>query len=311
MAARSPRQRILVIKHGALGDFILAIGPFAAIRAQHRRDEIVLLTTAPYARLAEVSPYFDRVWVDTRPPWWSPGAVLRLRRRLRGAGFARVYDLQTSHRSSAYYRLFGRAKPEWSGIARGCSHPHRNLRRDTMHTIERQREQLADAGIAEVPAPDLGWLDGDLAGLDLPARFVLIVPGGAAHRPAKRWPPAAFAALIERLAAMRLGAVLLGGVADREAIEAIHELAPGAIELCGKTSLGQIAALARRASAAIGNDTGPMHLIAALGCPSVVLFSRESDPELSAPRGPSVRIIAVDDLATLAPDVVTASITLR
>ncbi|MSO74370.1 MAG: lipopolysaccharide heptosyltransferase family protein [Alphaproteobacteria bacterium] len=309
MAGRAPRQHILVVKHGALGDFILAMAPFAAIRAQHKDATITLLTTLPFAALAASSPYFDDVWVDERPPFWSFATIFALRRRLRDGDFTRVYDLQTSRRSSMYFHLFAYPKPEWSGMARGCSHPHRNASRDTMHTLERQRDQLREAGIPEVPAPDLNWLDGDLSGFALPSRFALIVPGGAPHRPAKRWPPTAYAALITRLATLGLGAVLLGGAADRAAIGAIREIAPAAIDLCGRTSIGQIAALARRSAITVGNDTGPMHLIAALDCPSIVLFSRASDPTLSAPRGPAVQIIAVDDLATLTPDTVSAAIT--
>ena len=49
-----------------------------------------------------------------------------------------------------------------------------------------------------------------------------------------------------------------------------------------------IAALARKAAAAVGNDTGPMHLIAVVGCPVIALFSGLSDPAQSAPRGKSV-----------------------
>lgn len=311
MAGIVPRQRILIIKHGALGDFILALGPFAAIRAHHRDANIVLLTTAPFAALVYSSPYFDEIWVDTRPPIWSVAAIYALRRRLRGGNFTRVYDLQTSRRSSVYLRLFGRPAPEWSGIAPGCSHPHRNQSRDRMHTLERQQDQLRDAGIPDVRAPDLGWLDGNLSEFVLPPRFALIVPGGAPHRPAKRWPPEAYATLITKLATSGVAAVLLGGPADSAAIKAIRAEAPMAIDLSERTSIGHIAALARRAAGAIGNDTGPMHLIAALHCPSVVLFSRASDPKLSAPRGPLVRIIAVDDLATLTPDAVSAAINLR
>ena len=68
--------------------------------------------------------------------------------------FVRVYDLQTSDRSSFYFRLFRRPKPEWSGIAAGCSLRHTNSQRDSLHTIERQREQLAMAGIDAVPLPN-------------------------------------------------------------------------------------------------------------------------------------------------------------
>ncbi len=135
-------SRILVIKLGALGDFVLAFGPFAAIRAAHPDAEITLLTTPPFAELARAAPWFDRVVTDTRPPPWHLPGLLRLRRALRG--FDRVYDLQTSGRSGWYFRLAGR--PAWSGIARGCSLPHANPGRNAMHTLERQREQLAMAG---------------------------------------------------------------------------------------------------------------------------------------------------------------------
>lgn len=308
-ATRHPR--VLIIKHGALGDFVLAIGPFSAIRRHHADAELVLLTSAPYAALARASPYFDEVWVDERPSLFQPRGILHLRRLLREGGFSCVYDLQTSGRSSGYYHLFGRPRPEWSGIARGASHPHRNPKRDAMHTVERQREQLGDAGIVEVPPPDIGWLDGDLARFTLPARFALLVPGGAAHRPRKRWPPSAYAGLAGMLEARGIASVLIDAAVDRSALDAIGAAAPGVVDLGGRTSLGQIAALARRAAIAIGNDTGPMHLIAAAGCPCVVLYSRASDPALTAPQGVQVKIIAVDDLARLPPETVAAALTPR
>ena len=59
-------SRLLVIKLGALGDFVQAMGPAAAIRAHHPDAEITLLTTAPFAELARAAPYFDRVWIDER-----------------------------------------------------------------------------------------------------------------------------------------------------------------------------------------------------------------------------------------------------
>ena len=49
--------------------------------------------------------------------------------------------------------LLGRPAVEWSGIAPGCSHPHGNPRRDSLHTIERQAEQLAAAGIGVLQRP--------------------------------------------------------------------------------------------------------------------------------------------------------------
>ena len=305
----SAQRRILVIKLGALGDFVQAFGPFSAIRRHHADATISLLTTAPFAGLAERSGWFDAVILDTRPAWWRLDAILDLRRRLHDVRPDRVYDLQTSDRSSAYFRLFGRPRPEWSGIAGGCSHPHDNPQRDLMHTIDRQAEQLRAAGVAPDPAPDLGWLDADVSRFGLPAGFILLAPGGAVHRPEKRWPHVP--QLARRLAGAGHLPVLLGTAADEAALAAIRAECPDARDLSGQTSLFEIAGLARRAAAAVGNDTGPMHLIAATGCPSTVLFSHASDPALCAQRGPSVRILRRPDLADLDSEEVEAHMTLR
>jgi ADP-heptose:LPS heptosyltransferase len=240
-----------------------------------------LLTTAPFAELARRSPWFDEVVVDPRPSWWNFPAIARLRGLLRG--FDLVYDLQTSARSSRYFRLAGR--PAWSGIAAGSALLHSNPDRDRMHTLERQREQLALAGITCFPSPDLSWLGGDVPA-DMPAANAVLVPGAAAHRPRKRWPVARFADLAQRLAAGGLVPVVLGSAAEAPLAAAIRAACPAAIDLTGRTDLPAIAAIARRARVAIGNDTGPMHLAAAVGCRCVVLFSDDSDPSLTAPRGP-------------------------
>lgn len=278
--------RILVIKLGALGDFVQAFGPFAAIRAHHPDAEITLLTTRPYAALAAASPYFDHVWIDDKPKMWQVPKVLKLRRQLASGHFRRVYDLQTSDRSSWYFRLMG-GEVEWSGIAAGCDMPHANPDRDHMHTIERQAEQLAMAGIDAVPPPDLAWTESaaDIGRFGLPGRFALLCPGGAAHRPAKRWPAECFAEAARWLAGAGVTPVLLGTDAERAEIDIIRAACPAALSLAGKTGFLDILGLGRRAVLALGNDTGPMHLIATAGCPSVVLFSHESNPDLCAPRG--------------------------
>ena len=293
--------RILVIKLGALGDFMLAFGPFAAIRAQHPAAEVTLLTTAPFADLARDSRWFDRVLTDSRPRWWDLPALVRLRRALQGFDF--VYDLQTSGRSSHYHRMAGR--PPWSGIARGASHPHANPARDRMHTLDRQREQLAMAGIPAVPSPDLSWLTA--GGPVLPQPYTLLVPGAAPHRPAKRWPAARFGELARLLNRQGLRPVVAGAGADRPLAAEIAAACPATLDLTGRTTLTDLAGLAARAALAVGNDTGPMHLAAAMGCRCVVLFSGRSDPALTAPRG-RVTVLRETDLADLPVERVAAAL---
>ncbi len=301
-------ERILIIKLGALGDFIQALGPMAAIRRHHGKARITLLTTKPYADLAKASGLVDEVWVDTRPKVLQIGEVLALRKRLRGGHFDRVYDLQTSQRSNFYFKLmrpgffFGSA-PDWSGIAPGCSHPHTNPGRDAMHTVERQSEQLALAGIGDVALTDLSAMARDVGHLDanfgVKAPYALLVPGGAVHRPAKRWPAESYAAIAQRLLEGGITPVLLGGDDERGLLSLIARDCPGAVNLGSRTDFIDIATLARGALVALGNDTGPMHIIAASGCPSVVLFSAESDPRLCAPKAKRVRVLSRDDLGRL------------
>lgn len=299
--------RILIIKLGALGDVVLAFSPFAAIRAHHRTDEVTLLTTAPFAAFCAASPWFDAVEIDRRPPWWNLRGVAHLRRQLRGFDF--IYDLQTSGRSSRYFRLAAgpTGRPGWSGIARGASHPHDNPDRDRMHTRERQAEQLARAGIAELPFADLSWLAASGPVLEPPT--ALLVPGAAPHRPAKRWPAARFGQLATLLARRGIRPVVVGSAGDAPLAAVILRHCPAALDLTGRTSLLELGGIASRAVLAVGNDTGPMHLAAAMGSRSIVLFSRESDPALTAPRGPDpalVTVLRVDDLADLAVDRVAA-----
>ena len=304
----TPPEQILVIKLSALGDFVLSIASFQAIRAHHPAAEITLLTTAPYRALAEASGCFQRVWTDSRPGRWQPLAWLALRRRLNGGGFSRVYDLQRSDRSGGYFRLLGRPKPEWVGIAAGASHRYVQPADRTMHICDREADQLALAGIARPGLPDLSFLAADLAAFDLPPDTALLVPGGSAHRPGKRWPAAHYAALARHLLESGVTPLLLGAEAERSEIAEIAAAAPGARDLCGRTDLPALTALGRGARLAVGNDTGPMHLIAAAGAPSLVLYSQDSDPAKVAPRGPSVATLQRPALSDLPLEAVIAAL---
>ncbi len=303
-------DKILVIKLGALGDFVQALGPMQAIRDHHAGAHVSLLTTAPFIPLAKATGLFDGVIEHARMRWTQPGQVLDFRRRLRAGGYARVYDLQTSDRSSLYYRLFWPGPwPQWSGIAAGCSHPHANPQRDLMHTFERQAEQLAMAGVERVPAPDFSWAKPDDRPLPVDGPYALLVPGGAAHRPEKRWPAECYADAARWLKEKGLAPVFVGAASEAELVRNIVANAPGSLSLAGETSLLDLVALAQGAALALGNDTGPMHIAAVTGVPTIVFYSHASDPALCAQRGPRVTILREPSLDRLSLDVATKAIT--
>jgi ADP-heptose:LPS heptosyltransferase len=304
----TPRRRILVIKLGALGDFVHAMHGFAAIRAHHQGDHIALLTTAPFASLARSAPWFDEVLLDSRAAWLNFPAILRTISAMRGFDF--VYDLQTSRRTERYFWLAGR--PPWSGIAWGCSHPHSNPGRDSMHTLERQREQLAIAGIDNSPVPDRSWLvaDGHLHGVTPP--YALLMPGGAGAGAPKRWPAEHYAAVAKFIFAAGLTPVVIGGAPEANLGKIISVACPAALDLSAKTTIADIAALGAGADLVVGNDTGPVQLAAALGAPTIALFSSTSSPQEASPRGPSgewVTVLSMPALKDLAVEQVVTAIT--
>ena len=102
--------------------------------------------------------------------------------------------------------------------------------------------------------------------------------------------------------------VLIGAADEGDLLGAIAAAVPGVVNLAGRTDLLQLAELGRRAVCAVGNDTGPMHLIAAAGCKAVVLYSHDSDPALCAQRGPEVSILRRFTLDSLKVTTVVAAL---
>ena len=340
---REVMDRILVIKLGALGDFILSYRAMTAIRAHHRDIHVTLLTIPSLRPLAEGCGLFDDVWYDSRPKAHQLGDWIALMRRLNGGRFERVYDLQTADRTASYFRLMGPpfalSRPQWSGIVRGCSHRHDAPDRTSKHTLERQVDQLAVAGIGieDYPALDLSWANGDISRHGFRAGgqpYVLLVPGGSAAHPEKRWPAEHFATLALALADKGLTPVVVGTEEEAEACSIVAAASPLVVNLCDDSPILEVMALARGAVAAIGNDTGPMHLIAAMGCHCLSLYSGAGDPDKTRPRGPfegpgaaaphpdlapdfapgmaldTVSVLSADDLGDLSPDRVWAALAL-
>ena len=308
-----PRTDILVIKLSALGDFVLALPAFAQIRAAHPNVPITLLTTPPFETLAKASPYFDRVWTDGRPGGF--GAWLALIARIRRARFARAYDLQCNDRTNLIFQVLRPFPPAWSGTAAGCGLPYDDADRMETHSLERQARQLQLAGIwpdaptapMSAPPPDVSWL---IAGADTVApavRLALLIPGSAVNRPRKRWPAESYGALAAGLIERGFDVAVIGSAQEHDIAATIGEVAPGARDLTGKTDFAAIARLAASAAVVVGNDTGPTHLAAAAGAPTITLFSADSRPELSAPRG-EVTVLRRDDLADLGVSDVLAAV---
>jgi heptosyltransferase I len=314
--ARLQPSRVCIIKPSSLGDVIHAMPILAALRKRWPAAHLAWVVNRPFQGVLQGHPDLDELIVYNRggkglDPLGSTGSV-GLFRRLNRARFDLTIDLQGLLRS-ALMTAATRAKVR-VGVAdarEGARWFYTDLvdaPRLGLHAVERV-QRVAGALDADASKPrfnlpigetDRRWARQILAGVRSP-RIVLNV---GARWETKRWPPAHFAA-IGRRASQELGAGLIavGSAADRPLVDQlVRALGPvPLLDLCGRTSLIELAALAAESDLVISNDTGPLHLAAAAGARVVGIYTCTS-PKLTGPFGP--RVATVQSCVWCAPSFV-------
>ncbi len=300
---KTPPQRILIIKPSSIGDVVHALPVLNLLRLRWPRAQVSWLITPGCAGLLEGHPQIDelihfdrRLMSDNWKSLTSFRDMLRFRQTLRERRFDLVIDLQGLFRSGwlawatdAPVRVGSSNAREFGWIF--CTHlapvswEHHAVRRYLI---------VADfLGLGQKPVKFILPIDDadrtfarELLGGDEPVAVLL----PATHWMTKRWPVENFAALVEPLnRRFGLRSVVAGGVDAAKMASAI----PGATNLAGKTNLRQLAALLERADLVIANDTGPMHIAAALNRPLVTMFG-PTDPNQTGPWGRMDSVVRVD-----------------
>jgi len=261
-AAAQATHSILLITLSNVGDAILTTPVMAALHDKYPLAFMDIVTDARAAPLFHHCPWCRDIILKDKQAGWR--GLPELLRRLRTTRYDLLVDLRTDGLS-----LLLRA--------RRCL-TRRSTRLQAGHAVERhfnvirKREQLA-----KIPRPCV-WLSARehefaaqaLAGLP-GSRWLVLGPG--ARGPGKRWPAERFAEVANRLQADLDAVILLGNRADRECCARIEaEITRPCLNLCGMTDLLQATAILQRASLFIGNDSGPGHLAAAAGTPTVTVF---------------------------------------
>lgn len=117
------------------------------------------------------------------------------------------------------------------------------------------------------------------------------VAPGASYGPAKRWTDEGFAGALNKFSDKGFVPIIFGGPEDSPACDAVARRLKGAhLNLAGKTTLRQSMALLKELKVFITNDSGPMHISAALGVPTVAVFG-STEPELTGPLGKAVKVM--------------------
>ena len=280
------QKKILIIKFGGLGDVILSLNAIYSIFNHHNRCKMILLTEEPYDKLFFKSNWFEKIFTIRRSLFYFFD-LLKIKNEIDPNEFDFVYDLQTSKRSSSYLKIFSKTNAITNGIGKYAKIPHLNKNRNKMHTLERQKSQIGMSEVKPLSKIDIEWLF--KSKFKVPkSKYVIIVPGGSKKRLNKRIPPEIFLKITDFLIKSDFKVLIVGSEDDLKVCNYIESVYPDVVNCCSKTDIFDIGKLSLKSSLSIGNDTGPMHLIAKGGKKTMVLFTEFSSPQLCKPIGKNV-----------------------
>jgi lipopolysaccharide heptosyltransferase I len=282
--AISNLRRILIIKPSAIGDVVHTLPILNLLRKRWPDAHISWLVTPACAGLLEGHPQLDEVILFERrrygSSWRDPGALrdlFALTRKLRKQQFDLVIDLQGLFRSG--WLTWKTRAPVRIGFANAregapIAYTHRvPVASADQHAIDRYLSITEALGCGRGPVEfhfatgqlEREYIADQLRGVE---RYAVLLPG--TNWQTKRWPEQNFAALVGPLKErFGLTSVIAGG-SDVAPLAA--KIGEGAISLVGKTNLRELTALLEASDLVIANDSGPMHIAAALGKPLVALF---------------------------------------
>jgi ADP-heptose:LPS heptosyltransferase len=304
-------RNILVIDFGQLGDVVLSLPALRAIRGKFPNARITVAVGKPGAEIINLSGYadatlvVDRVGLRDGPKLLSVGRIIQLIRNVRRAKFDFVIDLHSLSEtnllgffSGAPKRLYSR-RPGRSLNYLANFHPSPPVEDSTKHSVERYLDVLVPLGIKDpVLFPRLNTRTTDdfavekllkkqNAGTGAP--LVGLFPG-AGHL-GRRWPLDRFASLADHLQRNE-GArvVVFAGPEETDLTPRIRTLFPPTTIILERLSISQLASAQARLSVFVSNDTGPMHIAAAVGT-SVVMLSDRPTPNSFVPQEQHHRVV--------------------
>ncbi len=294
---------ILICAPNWLGDAVMCMPAIRRFRQLHPAAFVVVLSKAALGDLWPLNPDISQTLTFSATVKGTLNAAFSLRKRK----WDRAYVLPNSFRSALVPFLAG--IPERIGLS-GHGRPWLLNRIVPNTPALANRHQSSESttlfGLADEEtdlAPPFLSVDSDArentrTRLALPTsdRLVGLIPG-AARGPSKRWPAEHFIAVGRQLAdSAGARVVVLGAPGETDLCRAVAEgIGPAAVDLGGRTPLPQFAAVLALCRVAIANDSGGMHLAAAMGTPVVAIYGI-TDPVKTGPLGSGHRIVALDNV---------------
>lgn len=307
-------QKILVIKLRAVGDVVLSTAVLPSLRKAYPKSQIHFLVDYQGREVLEGNPLIDRIHC---PPYSKKDKINRITRQrvalqflkmIREEKYDLVFDLFGNPRSAFLTWMTG--APKRVGFAfrgRKYAYHHRVIPRgDRVHEVDFNLDALRALHIPVVDvspqfyytAKDRDIIDRWIKEEELEGASLVGVHCWGGWE-AKRWGLNRFALLSDRLSeAMKAKTILLWGPGERIYAEQVQSMARDMTVIAPETSLKQLGALLSRCQIVIANDSGPMHIAAAVGTPTVGIFG-PTQWKLQGPFGKGHGVAYKQELACL------------
>jgi lipopolysaccharide heptosyltransferase III len=338
-------KRVLLVRLRSIGDTVLMTPCLQALKDFQPDVEIGVITEPIAAPILEGHTLVDHLFVTSR----TLGARLGLMARLRRMGFDVAFNLHggstamflTAASGAQYTVGFRDQRGSWL-VSERAPAPQSILGRNTIHSVEQQLALLSFAGVPLPERPRLSLPASPEAaarartrlieaGVPIAtiasSRFVIVAPGAAFE--SKRWGVREFAAVIDHLnSRWQLASIIIAGPEQGPLASEVSALADSKPRVLSRISLAELIAIVGNFGRLfLGNDSGPMHIAAALCCPIVAVFG-SSNPDVWHPwtsaayrviggrqatadsnvRG-SIDTVSIDEVTAAVDDVIQATAT--
>ena len=302
----SQPKRVLLIKHGSLGDIFLILGAIKDL-AQFAGAKIDVLTAAPYAKIFQRSPDVACVHVDNRQSLLNIRYLLSIRSKLLLGDYDLIVDFQNSSRT-VFYQKWLAPNIRWCQLGRIS--PSEFISNETSSSVlAKFQHQLHSSGIKfnNLIAGDLNWLcDSSNASKTVKksAKSIVLLPGASPRHKYKIWPY--YNELARDMIGMGLRVFIAPGPDDMEQCMALE----GELLLNEGRWLNffQLAGVLKEADFVVGNDSGPTHLAASLGTKGVALFGNRTAKYADNMHRQNMSVLVSNELEDISTTLVTSEL---
>ncbi len=292
-------KKILIIKHGSLGDVLNSTSIIKAICDKYNSSEITILTTSLYLSFFKKFNHNFKILNDDRG---GLNKTFKLLSSINDRNIDLIIDLQNSNRTFYYnlfFRIFSNAKINSTHFF--SNYRYKYSKNNPPSVIIGLKNQVRLLEINSNNKPYLEFLKKDIKNdfQFLNKSFFIINPGCSSKNSYKKWAAENYVEVCNHLINKKIIPVIIGSETDRESIEQITKKVPNSISLLNKSPLDVIYNLSNLAIGAISNDTGPAHLIASTGCKIHLVLSSKSNVKTVIPQSKNVTYSQADNINTI------------